>query len=266
MRRQQSKECELTIGNNPPPKYPQPNRPNKPPINSKPFSQNSLYGNNNLNNSKKPPITTTTGSSAYKPKITSAQGTRNMSNPSSKNQSQYSANSKKTVSNLSNKPYLKKNSSQSGAQTDTPDDMQDQLAEVWKVFGRETEAGKALYRMYAAGHTKPIAYPDTISTKPWDPKEALKIDYKPCPQTTQIEYPEVFTKYQMERQKMMDNIHPIDLIRKRKNRDVIQQEQKNYYAVVDIPINKAVDREDMIEKLQNKFKFAKKKKYFILVY
>jgi hypothetical protein len=135
-------------------------------------------------------------------------------------------------------------------------EMQDELADVWKVFGRDTEAGRALWRTYASGHKKQIKYPG-LKTKPWDPKEALKIEMKPCPQQTVIEYPPVFTKAGITRAKMMSNIHKIDLIQHRKPRDQILVELRKYYSVVEIPVNRAVNREKMIDELQEKFKYSK---------
>ena len=134
--------------------------------------------------------------------------------------------------------------------------MQDDLAEVWKVFGRDTEAGRALWRTYASGHKKKVNYPN-LKTKPWDPREALKIELKTCPQQTVIEYPPVFTRQDIARTKMMSKYHKIDFVQHRKPRDQILDELRKYYSVVEIPINRAVNREKMIDELQEKFKFAK---------
>ena len=124
--------------------------------------------------------------------------------------------------------------------------MNDELSEVWKVFGRDTEAGRALWRTYAAGHKKQVQYPG-LKTKPWDPKEALKIEMKPCPQQTIIEYPPTFSKSDLARTKMMSQIHKIDLVQHRKPRYQILDELRKYYSVVEIPINRAVNREKIIK-------------------
>jgi hypothetical protein len=58
--------------------------------------------------------------------------------------------------------------------------MQQALADAWKTFGRDTEAGRSLYKMYAAGHKPKINYPKP-ATKHWDPEEAAKKPVKPCP-------------------------------------------------------------------------------------
>jgi len=117
--------------------------------------------------------------------------------------------------------YNKEGDSEVGTEAD--DQMQAELAEVWKVFGRETDAGKALWRTYAAGNKKKVYYPN-VATKPWDPKEALKIIEKPCPQKTIIEYPPTFTKAGIARAKMMSKYHPIDFIQHRKPREEIMHE------------------------------------------
>jgi hypothetical protein len=178
--------------------------------------------------------------------------------------SQYSYNNYKPITNskvgnASNKPQSRTAGSKYGGSEildPATSEMQDELADVWKVFGRDTEAGRALWRTYASGHKKQINYPG-LKTKPWDPKEALKIEMKPCPQQTVIEYPPVFTKAGITRAKMMSNIHKIDLIQHRKPRDQILVELRKYYSVVEIPVNRAVNREKMIDELQEKFKYSK---------
>lgn len=76
--------------------------------------------------------------------------------------------------------------------------------DLYKKFGRESDIGKMLYGMYAQKEKPKIAYPP-VKTKPrvHEPKEI-----KPCPQKTQIEYPEPPRKEY--------KYNPIDFVPKRK--------------------------------------------------
>jgi hypothetical protein len=217
---------------------PKPPKP-KPAINTKPFDNIKPFDTTKNRRATETSVRTNTGS-------------------------QYSQNNYKPITNsrignASNKPQSRTAGSKYGGSEildPATSEMQDELADVWKVFGRDTEAGRALWRTYASGHKKQINYPG-LKTKPWDPREALKIESKPCPQQTIIEYPPVFTKAGLTRAKMMSNIHKIDLIQHRKPRDQILTELRKYYSIVEIPVNRAVNREKMISDLQEKFKYSK---------
>lgn len=139
-------------------------------------------------------------------------------------------------------------------------EMEDQLGELWKVFGRETKAGQNLYKIYGAKHKKKINYPKP-KTKKWDPEEARRKPRKPCPQKTKIEYPEVMTKTKLRQKRMREKITKLDLVPKRKNRaEILLELQKLYQARLDfVPAVKGRDRGRMIENLQEDFRYANDK-------
>jgi hypothetical protein len=119
--------------------------------------------------------------------------------------------------------------------------------ELWKVFGRESEAGKLLFSLYRNGKPPKIDYP-----KPkMKPKTAVSMEsqriVKPCPQKTMINYPELPKPVEKK-------IHAVDLIPKRKNVIDIQREMDDFKKNPIIPENKGKNRADMVEKLQAKFK------------
>lgn len=143
----------------------------------------------------------------------------------------------------------------------TPEELQqmeDKLAEVWKVYGRDKEIGRDLYKMYGRGFKPDLDVP-VPKTKPWDWKQAAVKEKKPCPQMTKIEYPKVTTKQDILRQQMRAKITKLDLIPKRKNFAEIQNELallKKEKASF-IPKVLGVDRGKMINILQDKFKYAR---------
>jgi hypothetical protein len=137
------------------------------------------------------------------------------------------------------------------------EEMEAKLAEAWKAYGRDREAGRDLYNMYGKHHRPKVDVP-LPPTKPWDYKTAALKEKKPCPQTTQIEYPKVVTRQDIEKAKMMSKYTKLDTIPKRKALNDImnelaelKKERANY-----IPQRKGVDRKGMITKLQDKFKYA----------
>ena len=86
--------------------------------------------------------------------------------------------------------------------------------DLYKNFGRENEVGKMLYGMYGANKQKPQGYYPPVKTK--KRTEEVK-QAKPCPQKTQIEYPEMPRKNKFK-------YNPIDFVPRRKAGDVIQAE------------------------------------------
>jgi len=119
--------------------------------------------------------------------------------------------------------------------------------ELWKVFGRESEAGKLLFSLYRNGKPPKIDYPKPKQK----PKTAMSTEsqriVKPCPQKTLINYPEMPKPVEKK-------IHAVDLIPKRKNQVDIQKEIDDFKNNPIIPENKGKNRADMVEKLQAKFK------------
>ena len=65
--------------------------------------------------------------------------------------------------------------------------------DVWKKFGRGNEIGNMLYGMYAAKDKPKINYPKPKGKKrpPPEVEQAMSKVGKPCPQKTEIEYPEL---------------------------------------------------------------------------
>lgn len=121
-------------------------------------------------------------------------------------------------------------------------------SDLWKVFGRDTEAGRALFSLYKTGKPAKINYPKPKQKK-WDPKEMAETQktFKSCPQKTKIEYPPMESKVKETK------INPVDLIPHRKGYDVIQKEIEEYYSKPEIPVNKGVNRLELVNNLQKKF-------------
>jgi hypothetical protein len=76
---------------------------------------------------------------------------------------------------------------------------------LWKNFGRESDVGKMLFSMYSVAEKPKVYYPPVKTKK----REPVDKEEKKCPQTTQIEYPEL-------KQKPRKQYHPVDFIPKRK--------------------------------------------------
>ena len=117
---------------------------------------------------------------------------------------------------------------------------------LWKVFGRDSEAGKLLFTLYRSGKPAKINYPKP-KVKPKSEQPPLIKQTKLCPQKTTIDYP---SKKQVYQQK----IAAVDLIPKRKNYEEIKKELDDFKKNPIIPINKGQNRKEIIEKLQDKFK------------
>lgn len=141
------------------------------------------------------------------------------------------------------------------------EDMEAKLAEAWKAYGRDRDAGRDLYKMYGKHH-KPKVLAPIPKTEHWDYRVAAMKEKKPCPQQTKIEYPKVVTKQDIERAKIMSKFTKLDTIPKRKNfQDIMAElaELKKERALY-IPVNRGKNRGDMITKLQDKFKYANQPK------
>jgi hypothetical protein len=124
-------------------------------------------------------------------------------------------------------------------------------ADLWKIYGRESEAGKMLFKLFGKGPSSiKINYPKpkTEKTKPLPFEETRKAD-KECPQKAVVEYPPVKGPYRYIPKK-----HAVDMIPKRKNEVEIRKEIDDFYSKPVIPVNKGVNRKKMVDDLQNKFK------------
>lgn len=113
-------------------------------------------------------------------------------------------------------------------------------------FGRETELGKQLYGMYGRKQKPQINYPPVkTKSRAEEPKET-----KPCPQKTEIEYPE-------PQRRQYRKYNPIDFVPKRKAGDEIlaQMDRDKNRPLGKAPGKVPQNRPKKIEELQEKFQF-----------
>jgi len=123
--------------------------------------------------------------------------------------------------------------------------------DLWKIYGRESEAGKMLFKLFGKGPSSiKIDYPKPKSqAKPQPlPFEETRKTNLPCPQKTVIEYPSV-----KDNSRRLPKVHAVDLIPKRKNEVEIKKEIDDFYSKPIVPTQKGVNRKNMIDDLQNKF-------------
>jgi len=124
-------------------------------------------------------------------------------------------------------------------------------SDLWKIYGRESEAGKMLFKLFGKGHNAvKINYPKpkTVS-KPLPCEEDPNKPKITPPQKTVISYPPV-----KDPSKKMPKVHAVDLIPKRKNEVEIRKEIDDFYSKPYVPLNTGKDRKKMIANLQAKFK------------
>ncbi len=124
-------------------------------------------------------------------------------------------------------------------------------SDLWKIYGRESEAGKMLFKLFGKGpNSVKVDYPKPKTLKkPLPYQEPRKLPNMMPVSKTVIEYPEIKSN-----KKPLPKIHAVDLIPKRKNEVVIQREIEDFYSKPDVPLNKGVNRKQMVEDLQTKFK------------
>ena len=116
--------------------------------------------------------------------------------------------------------------------------------DLWKKFGRGNEVGNMLYSMYSAKEKPKINYPALKTKKKPTPAEELKMGGPkgPCPQQTQIEYPE------LPRKKY--KFHAVDFIPKRRHEEeILEQIEKDKRKPAVAYGKRGVDRNLMIEEL-----------------
>jgi len=125
-------------------------------------------------------------------------------------------------------------------------------SDLWKIYGRESEAGKMLFKLFGKGPSSiKIDYPKPKTMqKPLPFEETRMKSTIPPPQKTVIEYPAVKkpAKYNLPK------IHAVDLIPKRKNEVEIRKEIDEFYSKPVVPLNRGVNRKHLIADLQAKFK------------
>jgi len=121
--------------------------------------------------------------------------------------------------------------------------------DLWKIYGRESEAGKLLYKIFGKGAPQvKINYPKP-KTRPRSSQENQPPKPKVIPPSkTVIEYPPI------KKPVSYPTIHPVDLIPKRKPEHEIRKEIETYYKKPYIPPNKGVNRKELVKNLQEKFK------------
>ncbi|KAL4508190.1 hypothetical protein ABPG72_021563 [Tetrahymena utriculariae] len=128
--------------------------------------------------------------------------------------------------------------------------LEEQRKNLWKTFGRECAAGRELFSLYKCHMPPKMNYPKpkqkTAEELLPKPKEI-----KPCPQKTQISYPPL--SYKEPKQKYFK----VDFIPKRKPESEIRKELEEIARNPYVPANTGKNRKDLIEKLQQKFKYLR---------
>jgi len=124
-------------------------------------------------------------------------------------------------------------------------------SDLWKIYGRESEAGKMLFKLFGKGpNSVKVDYPKPKTMKkPLPFQESKRLPNMIPPSKTMIEYPEIKSN-----KKPLPKIHAVDLIPKRKNEVEIKKEIDEFYSKPVIPLNKGVNRKALVEDLQAKFK------------
>lgn len=124
------------------------------------------------------------------------------------------------------------------------------MDKLWKEFGRDTEAGKALFNLYPPSNK--VSYPTvkkkssvTLKREEEEKKRGGK-KKMPCPQKAEIEVPQ-------PKGPKRKKYHMIDFVPRKKNEKVIQGEISAGNRVV--KPHPGMDRKRMIDDLQDKFQF-----------
>jgi hypothetical protein len=123
----------------------------------------------------------------------------------------------------------------------------EELQKLWKLFGRDTEAGRALYKVYGAAAKPKINYPAVRTKKTPLPSEVKRGES--APSKTQIEYPPL-------KAPKRSKFRPIDFVPRRKPQGVIQAEIDHNYRDVKPSGKRGVNRQELTSNLQEKFQFS----------
>ncbi|KRX02156.1 hypothetical protein PPERSA_06351 [Pseudocohnilembus persalinus] len=126
---------------------------------------------------------------------------------------------------------------------DEEKELDEEMKNMWKTFGRETGAGKALFSLYKSNQPAKINYPK-VKTKV---REAEVKPVKKCPQKTVIEYPEIKKAPKFK-------FHQIDFVMRRKPEWQIKMEIDKFLKQKYVPLNRGKDRQKMVKDLQKQFK------------
>jgi hypothetical protein len=119
------------------------------------------------------------------------------------------------------------------------------LDDLWKKVGRESEAGKLLFKLFKVPN-KPLVYYPPVTTK----KAPLPFETKRT-----VSAPKPIVDYPALKPKPGKKLHAIDLISRRKPRSAIEEETK-VAPRPKYPGRPGVDREEMKTQLQDKFQFS----------
>lgn len=129
-------------------------------------------------------------------------------------------------------------------------------SDLWKKFGRGNDVGNMLYGLYSQKEKPKINYPAVkIKKKPTPAEEAkLPKNNGPCPQKTQIEYPEI-------KHKSRYKFHAVDFIPRKKHEEEIQSELDKMRKQKAVAYGaRGRDRNKLIEELQEINRFGDKKR------
>jgi len=124
------------------------------------------------------------------------------------------------------------------------------MDKLWKDVGRDTEAGKLLFKLYPPSNK--IDYPSVkkkSQTKLKQEEEQKKRGGKkkmPCPQKAEVEYP-------APSKPKGRKFHMIDFVPRKKNEKIIQYEMAKENK--NIKPKPGVNRKRMIDDLQDRFQF-----------
>ena len=130
---------------------------------------------------------------------------------------------------------------------------QDELRNLWKVFGLESEAGKRLFLMYNSKDKlkAPINYPK--------PKPKQKLPDQNEPNLPRLLAPIECSKLNSVNSPGYQRNPKIYSVPKRRNHQQIDLKNAEYFKNIDYKLKPGVDRFKLIEELQRKFKFANSK-------
>ena len=127
--------------------------------------------------------------------------------------------------------------------------MDNRMDQLWKDFGRETEAGKLLFSLYKVRNKPEVYYPPVKTKKkplPFEETRSRTVD-KP-----QIDYP-------APNRPRHRKFHPIDFVPHKKNQQAIKDDVSKLPRDTQMRPQRAVNREAMKNDLQDKFQFAEGK-------
>ena len=126
------------------------------------------------------------------------------------------------------------------------------LENLWKMCGRDTEAGRIMYRFYGS-HCKPeVKYPPvkTKSAKQIEEEKMAKEEKKKiCPQRAKVEYPEA-------KPTESRRIAPIKFVPKKKTKQAIEKEMQESKRLPPMKPQPGQNRAEMIDQLQEKYQFS----------